>query len=185
MISNIDLARERYHIAKLSLFNVRLLAALQQDKGKEINALVTYEASANGFKVMPSLLHQGTFLQFAYVCLVWLWESAKLAGLEHELLEEFPKVTERYGVKFPSPEQIQGNRNLYYWKDVLKLLRNALSHGKVDINEDVFLFFDQNTRSRTPEPERTTLSLSWEQLAKISESCIHALTPALYNGTKK
>ncbi|MBT9172483.1 MAG: hypothetical protein DDT21_00866 [Syntrophomonadaceae bacterium] len=106
-------AREHYHVAKLSLFNVRLLSALQQDKSKGINAVVTREASANGFSdVRPSLLHQGTFLQFAYMCFVWLWESAKQAGLESKLLEEFPAKAERYGVKLPSTEQINGERRL-------------------------------------------------------------------------
>lgn len=183
MTTHMEAARERYHVAKLALFNVRLLSALQQVNNTEINEFVTEVARTNKFGYVPPLLHQGTFLQFAYVCLVWLWESAKQTGLESELLKEFPKTVERHGVEFLAlTKQINGERKLSDWAEILRLLRNALSHGRVIVTEREYIFSDYN-KNRECAP--TSLCLSWEQLGIISEACIYSLTPVLWEQTSE
>jgi len=95
-------ARDRYHFAKLALFNARLLGRFQSEEGGSVvRSIIEEEAKRNGMMETPSLVHQATFLQFSYICLVWLWESAKNAKLEIALLEEFPKVAERLKMDLP------------------------------------------------------------------------------------
>ncbi len=89
-------ARDRYHFAKLALFNVRLLGRLQDENSSFVRSIIKEIAERNGMIETPSLLNQTTFLQFSYICLVWLWESAKSAKLESALLNEFPGVAMRH-----------------------------------------------------------------------------------------
>lgn len=175
-------AKERYHIAKLALFNIRLLHRIQISSNSEVRVLVEGEASKNGFNASPPLLHQATYLQFAYICLVWLLESAKQEGLENALLAELPNAiaTLSQDVTLPSPNRVQGCRVLSDWAAVLRLLRNALSHGRVEATEKEFIFSDQNTRGQNAEPTPTFLTITWAELGVISEACIHALTPSLW-----
>jgi len=174
-------ARDRYHFAKLALFNARLLGRLQTEgHGSAVRNIIDEEARRNGMLETPSLLHQATFLQFSYVCFVWLWESAKNAKLEKALLEEFPKVTERLKIDFPDNHQIVGEREVKDWHAVIRLMRNALGHGRVKAHDDSFEFSDQNTHGKKPEEAPTTLKVSWVQLAQLSEAVIHSLTPVLW-----
>jgi len=174
-------ARDRYHFAKLALFNARLLGRFQSEEGGSVvRGIIEEEAKRNGMMETPSLVHQATFLQFSYICLVWLWESAKNAKLEIALLEEFPKVAERLKMDLPDNRQIVGEREVKDWRDVIRLLRNALGHGHVKATDTSFEFSDQNTYGRNPEKAPTTLIVSWGQLAQISEAVIHSLTPVLW-----
>lgn len=174
-------ARDRYHFAKLALFNSRLLGRLQSEKdGSVVRSIIEEEAKRNGMMATPSLVHQATFLQFSYICLVWLWESAKNANLEAALLEEFPKVAGRLEINLPENSQIVGDREVKDWRAVIRLLRNALAHGHVKATDASFEFSDQNTNRRNSEKAPTTLIVSWVQLAQISEAVIHSLTPVLW-----
>jgi len=174
-------ARDRYHFAKLALFNSRLLGRLQREEdGSVVQSIIEEEAKRNGMMVTPSLLHQATFLQFSYICLVWLWESAKDANLETALLEEFPKVAKRLKINLPDNYQISGEREVKDWRAVIRLLRNALGHGNVKATDDSFEFSDKNTHGSRSEKAPTTLIVSWEQLAQISEAVIYSLTPVLW-----
>ena len=172
--------RDRYHFAKLALFNARLLGRFQEENSGVIRSIIEEEAKRNGMIETPSLLHQATFLQLSYLCLVWLWESAKSAQLEASLLDEFPKVAERQKIQFPDNCQIVGEREVKDWHAVIRLLRNALGHGRVKATNASFEFSDQNTYGKNTEKAVTTLTVSWVQLAQISEAVIHSLTPALW-----
>jgi len=173
-------ARDRYHFAKLALFNARILGRFQEEDGGVVRSIIEEEARRNGMIETPSLLHQATFLQFSYLCLVWLWESAKSAQLENALLDEFSKVAERQNMQLPDSSQIVGERELKTWLAVIRLLRNALGHGRVKTTDASFEFSDQNTYGKNPEKAATTLTVSWMQLAQISEAVIHSLTPVLW-----
>lgn len=174
-------ARDRYHFAKLALFNARLLGRFQSEEdGSVVRSIIEEEARRNGMEKTPSLLHQATFLQFSYLCLVWLWESAKSAKLETALLKEFPIVAARQKIQLPDCNQIVGEREVKDWHAVIRLLRNALGHGRVKATDDSFEFSDQNTYGKNPEKAPTTLTISWMQLAQISEAVIHSLTPVLW-----
>jgi len=170
-------AKNRYHFAKLCLFNIRLLCRVQNSTSNEVKALVRVQSEFDGFKEgPPQLLHQGAFLQFAYICMVWLWESAKTEKLDQRLLDCF--VREKHPkLELPNESRVSGERNLQDWKAVIRLLRNAISHGRVVATDDEFVFHDQDKRR---EKGPTELRLSWEEVALISESMIHSLTPVLW-----
>jgi hypothetical protein len=172
-----DTAKERYHIAKLALFNVRLMDTLQ-NAGTPVAEIVAKESVENGMNEVPSLLHQGTFLQFSYTCLVWLWESAKIEGIECKLLDQLPVVAERLNLQLP--KDLEGERRVQDWKSVIRLVRNALGHGRVEISDTQFIFADQNTYGKNKEQNPTKLRLTWEEIAKLSEAIIHSLTPILW-----
>lgn len=172
--------RQRYRVAKLALFNVRLLNSMQNSHSKEIQKLIADASRGNNFVNQPSLLHQGTFISAAYICLVWLWEALKEKNIKANFLMEFGKAAERIHLSLPAPQNITGPRQLNKWEDVLYLVRNALSHGKVEINEENFEFYDQNKFYPKKEASPTHLTLSWEELGALSETTIHALGSTLY-----
>lgn len=178
-MNNHDSAKERYHYAKLALFNVRLLNSLQ-NSGQPVADIISKVAEENGMNETPNLLHQGTFLQFAYTCLVWLWESSKIEKFEEKLLNELPDVADRFGLQLPCETKISGERRIKDWKAVLRLVRNALGHGRVETTESSFLFSDQNTYGNNPERAPTVLTLSWEEVGKLSEVVIHSISPILW-----
>ena len=180
-MSKIQDTKDRYHFAKLALFNIRLLNRFQHESEESVVLkIIEDEAQKNDMEKTPSLLHQATFLQFSYICLVWLWESAKNAKLHRDLLTEFPNVATMLHLEFPKRTQFSGERKIEDWAEVIRLIRNALGHGRVKVGDTSFIFSDQNTYIKPPEKMPTTLTISWEQLAKISESMIHSLTPSLW-----
>ena len=160
-------AKDRYHFAKLSLFNIRLMNELQ-NYGSPVSDVIDRVAKQNGMNEAPSLLHQGAFLQFAYTCLVWLWESAKMEKFDKELIKIFPEVAERLHFELPSEDKIKGERPIKNWEEVIRLVRNALGHGRVEVTETEFVFSDQNKYGKEKAP--TTLKLSWEEVSKLSET---------------
>ena len=170
--------KDRYHFAKLALFNCRLLHALETEPHKSaVKDLIEGMAQLNGMDETPSLLHQATFLQFGYVCLVWLWEAAKHSKLDDALLSEFEKVAPQFELNFPEKTQISGKRHIKNWRAVIRLIRNAISHGRVIATEKTFEFSDHDEKT---ESQPTTLTISWEDLGKISETVMHSLNRVIY-----
>jgi len=169
-------AKERYHFAKLALFNVRFLDVLERQNSM-IPPFIASEAKKNGFSDSPSLMNQVTFLQFAYVCIVWLWESAERTNYKEKLIERFPGTTSKDKPNLPTKDQIKGKRALNDWESVLRFLRNALSHGRVKVTDDFFFIFSEQGRN---ESVGTELKLSGEQLGRISEAVIHSFTLLLW-----
>ena len=173
--------KESYHFAKLALFNIRLLNKFQQATDDDpMKKAIVNEAKASGMTEVPSLLNQGTFLQFSYMCLVWLWETAKVEGIEDKVIGNFEKISKEYNIAFPDSSQIKGERKIENWKEVIGLLRNALGHGRVEVSDSSLTFSDQNKHSKPLEVAPADLTLKWEQLAVISETVIHSLTPILW-----
>ena len=181
MSFSLDIAKQRYHVAKLTLFNVRLLHAADLSDSKDVKRLISSLAEQNAINTPVSLMHQGTFLSTAYVCIVWLWESIKSdTDIKENMLQQLPSVTDRIGIELPSCAKISGPRALDSWSAVLRLVRNSLSHSRVEIGDGLFQLTDQNTHGRHAETVPTQLTLTWPELGALSEACIHALTPVLY-----
>jgi hypothetical protein len=178
-MNNNKLAAERYHHAKLALFNIRLLNRLQ-NSGQPVAAIICDEAKKNGMNETPNLLHQATYLQFAYTCLVWLWESAKKENLEQDLLNNITAVAARYELQLPCENKIKGERKIKNWKAVIRLVRNALGHGSVETKESNFLFSDINNYKNS-ENASTVLTLSWGEVYLLSEVVIHSMTGVLFS----
>lgn len=181
MVFSIDTARQRYHVAKLTLFNVRFLNEVNLSESKDIKSLIQSVADKNGVSMPVSMLNQGTFLSVAYICIVWLWESVKSCDqARNSMLRNLPSVAKRYDVALPSCDKIIGPRRLDDWNQLMRLVRNALSHSRVEIDGEYFILSDQNEHGNNAELEPTQLKLTWAELGGLSEACIHALTPVLY-----
>ncbi len=173
--------QEHYHFAKLALFQFRVLARLQAAIGSNeaLDNLIECEAHRNNMSERPSLINQSSFLQFAYITLVWLWEAAGTEG-QDGLLEEFERIAIRKNLKLPGRGQVHGDRQVGNWRAIIRLLRNAISHGKVVVSASLFRFEDINPGS---EKSPTSLELSWADLAQISETMLFAMTPVVYPQT--
>ena len=96
------------------------------------------------------------------------------------MIGNFEKISKEYKISFPDTSHIKGERKVEDWKSVIGLLKNALGHGRVEVTDSSFTFSDQNRHATPPESAPTDLTLSWEQLAVISETVIHSLTPILW-----
>jgi hypothetical protein len=166
--------KDAFHIAKLALLNVRLLADLEAATKTSASAASLVEARLRRDAIASpvSLLHQATFLQFAYVCLVWLWERAKTSGNESAVIQKAATrfaFDDLYG-------RVTGSRPIRTPTAVLRLVRNAISHGRVQCHDDRFVFADQGAR----ESGVTELSLTWSQLGELSEAILFSMNEIVY-----
>ena len=171
--------RDAFHIAKLALLNVRLLSDLESatQTSESVARLIEARVRRDAIQSPVSLLHQATFLQFAYVCPVWLWERAKTSGNE-------VAVIERIATRFPFDElygRASGSRPVRTPTAVLRLLRNAISHGRVQCLDDRFVFEDQDPRR---EAGATQISLTWPQLGELSEAVLFSMNEIVYPGRR-
>lgn len=164
--------RNAFHFAKLALFNIRLLNDIEQARCNTpvLEELVIKRSAMDHISLPVSLLHQATFLQFAYICLVWLWGKSK-AG---ESIA--PQVAKRFN--FDEIEKVSGHRQLSLPKDYLRLIRNALSHANVKVEESHFEFSDIN--KRRGETEFTIVRLGWEKVGCLSKAVLFAINDQIY-----
>lgn len=181
--------KDRYHVAKLALFNVYLLENLQRQKSLTTDSAILTASRQVGFnELLPSLLNQTTFLQFGYTTLVWLYEVVNAAkhdsirgkNLIESVFIEFGKIAENKGIFLPSSNHIRGVRQLAKWEDVVSFARNALSHGKVVISDASFEYEDQNIRGPNREASPTYLTVPWSYLPILGECMITALALVLW-----
>ena len=163
--------KERYHFAKLALFNARLLSELAGSSNPAVARAVDVCAKKNGFQESVPLINQAVFLQMAYVCLVWLWEGVKLEKKESSLTNTL------FDGEFnlPAVSVWEGQRK-HEASEVLRLLRNAISHGRVHVSEGNFRFEDQ----KPDGSDKAALTISWAYLGQLCERVIHKLTSVAY-----
>ena len=169
--------KERYHYAKLALFNAKLLLSLDTTTDPGVAKALNDCAKSIGFAERPPLINQAVFLQMAYVCLVWLWESAKAKNVDEDLAHalfdsEFP---------IPAEDAWEGERHKNKGPDnahveTVRLIRNALSHGRVQVDDKCFRFEDE----RKDGKDKASLTVSWGYLGQLCERVIHKLTPFAY-----
>lgn len=162
-------ARDAFHMAKLALTNVRVLADFQSARSEagEVSNIVEQRLEQDNISKPFSLLHQATFLQFAYICLVWLWEREKVRNNQEELAD---RVGHRFcfdNVEILEPQEDEGNQSA---KWILTRIRNAISHGAVEAQDEKFTFRDREK----------LLSLSWQELAKLSEAVLFVVNDMVY-----
>jgi hypothetical protein len=167
------MSKDAFHFAKLSLFNVRLLDDLQSSNLKGVQRLIESRAKADNVCLPVSLLHQGTFLAFAYICLVWLWERLKAAGNEACIAK---KVGKHFN--FSQMCKVDGERKVEKPEHYLRLIRNAISHAKVCVTDKSFEFRDRDERGG--EKDDTVLEMTWESLGELSEAVLSAVNRSLY-----
>lgn len=166
------MSRDAFHFAKLSLFSVGLLSDLQSSDSQDVRHLIEGRAKADHVRLPVALLHQGTFLAFAYVCLVWLWEQSKAVGNEACIAKE---VGKRFN--FSQMCKVDGERGVKKPEDYLRLIRNAISHARVCVTDKSFKFRDRKPRG---EKDDTVLEMTWESLGKLSKEVLFAVNKSLY-----
>ncbi|MGB0902479.1 hypothetical protein [Halocynthiibacter sp.] len=172
--------KQRFHVVQLAQFNAKVLEGLQRNAKNSpsgpFQVLIDLCASQtiSAFPPAPSTLNQSVHFSMAYLTLVWLWES---------LTEDQVKaiVSNSRVSKLLSDFQLEGPRAPGTCEVKLKLMRNALSHGKVKINDGfVFEFWDQRVSGKTPEVDSTHLLLKSEALGEFLTEFYFATSDIVY-----
>ena len=166
--------KECFQIAKLALFNVKLLNELENIGHDDLKNLIKDVHERLSIEEEPTLINQSTYLQFSYVTLVWLWESINIKDKDDFFIKLKARATKRE-LAFPDASQISGERVISDWKMLVSLIRNALSQGSVEITADAFIFLDQKKFGKRKEIVPTTLTLSATELANITETVFWTL----------
>ncbi len=157
-----------------ALFLIRLLNTLEhrRDDFPDLEALIHGEERHNGFSSRVPLVNQASFLQFAYMTLVRI----RAAYFEDRKTEELLEL--RVG-GFVNQVSFGGDRNTKRTGVTLvKWLRNALAHSRVEVGEDVFVFTDVDDMSK--KPTTVTMTMSWPVLGQICEAVVQAGNDLLY-----
>jgi hypothetical protein len=157
-----------------ALFLIRLLNALEQRRrdSPELEALIGDVERRNGFCSSVPLVNQASFLQFAYMTLV----RTRAAYFEDRKAEELLELKVRGLV---SQVTFGGDRDKERTGVALvKWMRNALAHSRVEVDDRVFVFTDIDDRSK----KRTTVTMTmpWPVLGQICEAVVSAGNALLY-----
>jgi hypothetical protein len=165
--------RGDFHIAKLALFNARLMNELGRSTEPSVQDLLRNEWRTNGLSGDLVPVNQSTFMQMSYVCLVWLWESIKQEGKQSDVLNGvFDKR------RIPLPHVVLGSGAKEWTGEVyLRRLRNALSHGHVEVNNHCYRFIDRNPKKQNDSCE---FQLTWEELGTLTEAVLFTVSDLLY-----
>jgi hypothetical protein len=161
-----------------ALFLIRLLDLLERRRHDwpDLDALIHDEERRNGFSSRVPLVNQASFLQFAYMTLVRI-RAAYFEDRKAQELLEF-----RVG-GFVNQVSFGGDRNTNPTGVALvKWLRNALAHSRVEVEEDVFVFTDTDDRSK--KPTTVTMTMSWPVLGQICVAVVEAGNDLLYPESK-
>jgi hypothetical protein len=170
--------RRAFADTRNSLFLIRLLDTLERRREgwPDLDALIHDEERRNGISGRVPLVNQASFLQFAYMTLVRI----RAAYFEDRKAEELLEL--RVG-SFVNQVSFGGDRNTKRTGVALvKLLRNALAHSRVEVGEDVFVFTDIDDRSR--KPTTVTMTMSWPVLGQICQAVFQAGNDLLYPESK-
>jgi hypothetical protein len=177
--------KQRFHVVQLALFNAQVLSAVQHNAENEPQgtcaALIDQCArdTIAAFPPAPSTVNQSLFFGMAYLSIVWLSESlskeqvAKASNVS-ALKDIFPKI------------KAKGPRELICNADYFGLIRNALSHGSVKINEGgCYVFWDQNKSKQKggiiKEGEPTYLTMESSILGELTIKYYQAVSSFIYS----
>jgi len=171
--------------ARLSLFQVRMLNELENarggDAGNQVERLVGDVATKSGESATVPLLNQTSFLSHAYMSLVWLHEVVKqeVDGTAAQVIESWftdcvDEVLADGGVHVPEcgvkTRQVKRKKN-----ELLRTLRNAISHSGVDFRGNRTIEFTDDHRGY-----KSTATLRWEHLGYLADSYIFAVSNLIY-----
>jgi hypothetical protein len=177
--------KQRFHVVQLALFNAQVLSAVQHNAEIEPQgtcaALIDQCArdTIAAFPPAPSTVNQSLFFGMAYLSIVWLSESLSReqvakASNDSALEDIFLKI------------EAKGPRKFICNADYLGLIRNALSHGSVEINkDDCYVFWDQNKSKQKggiiKENEKTYLTMESSMLGELTMKYYQAVSSIIYN----
>jgi len=162
--------------ARLSLFTVRWTNEVSQvyecrkaqDQITQVIGRVTVEA---GEESAP-LLNQTSFLQFAYMSLVWLREVVvqELGEPDKAKIDEWFKSCVKSVLEDGATHAVDPS-DTRTEMDLLRTLRNSISHGHVDFRDDQTVHFIDRT---------ITADLTWTHLGYLSENYIYAVSNLIH-----
>jgi hypothetical protein len=169
--------KDAFHFAKLSLFNARLMSDLQElrnsgsAEGNVVERIIQERACHDHLRLDPedSLVNQSIFLGMAYVTVVWLTERFDRNKIAHE-------IEKRGGFKGLAAHGPRAPRGDLSSTEYLRLIRNAISHGKVDATDTHFIFSDRHPKEDQP----TCVRLTWEQLGRLTVDTLFSVNAMLY-----
>lgn len=92
------------------------------------------------------------------------------------MLEQLAVTVDEMGLSIEKDLQVDGEREVSDWNNVIRLIRNAISHGRMEFEQEQVICSDKSRN----ECHQTEIRLTWESLAKLSESVLHALSPILW-----
>jgi hypothetical protein len=172
--------KQRFHVVQLALFNANLLASIQEHAEAspqgELARLVDECAkqTISAFPPAPSTINQSLFFGMAYLTLVWLRDSMSQEDLEKSLASD--RMTNVW-----KGATADGPRDVSDPAQKMRLIRNALSHAHVMVDEDfTFNFWDQNKRGRNPEVQPTHLRINSLDLGRILHQFYFAVSDVIY-----
>ena len=180
MENRFDDIKERFHVVQLALFNAQVLSINQRAAEANPNGTSARlidqcaKETVAAFPPAPSTINQSLFFGMAYLSIVWLSESLTL--------EQIAKASggESISAIF-SQAKVTGPRKLDNGAAFVKLMRNALSHGKVAIDDEFcFTFWDQNEAQLKgggqKESDPTFLTLDSNVLAQLTMEYYNAVS---------
>ena len=167
--------KESFHIAKLALFNVRVLSEVENARATsaEVDGIVTRVAGEFRVALPVSLRHQGSILGVLYLGLIWLWDQPGVrehADLHDLVATRIDLVARARIVQNRKPRPVTGS-------ELLGAMRNATAHGRVVATETEFIFTDKNMRDPNDE---ISFALSWEDTARLAESVFWVLNDIIW-----
>lgn len=167
--------KEKFHFAKLSLFNIRLMSDFQNNENEVVKNIIKSRATNDNIGLPINLLHQGSFLCHAYITFVWLWEAIKQAKVEGIILNDIKK---RFNFSSEIETLKKGNdRVLVEPYDFFRLIRNSISHGNVEVKEVYFYFHDTNPSNKN---DFGTIRMNWETLGKLSDMILFSVNEEVF-----
>jgi len=174
--------------AKLSHFNIVLLSEIQKHRpdNAPLEQLIDQMRNRAQLSEIRSLVNQAHILGHAYMCLVWLREvvmassGPKKGGSQHAFVDKqvLPGVQRRFD--FSGIKKLSGPRDLSDPGQMLILIRNGLSHARVEITETTFVISDQNVQRKETVP--TSVELAWPTLGKLCDAFLFAVSDYLFPG---
>ncbi len=167
-------ARLQFQDSRDALFLSRLLAEIEgvRSHNAEVAQLVADVEKANGYEASVPLVNQATFLQMAYMTLVYPKQGVVgdvVGDWEPHLDWERVEVLADNARRFASaPDR---------WSQLLRTVRNALSHSTVEVGETTFTFTDEHGKSCVQ------VRFDWDFLGELTMEFFKAAKSALYPTT--
>lgn len=170
-----------YHFAKLSLFNARLLADLEEarESKPDVEEIIHARAQSDNVREPVNLVHQSTLFAHAYIILVWLDERIHKEFQQTKKESFAERLSERFDLRRDTQKLSSTYRDLGKQSVFLGTMRNALAHAHVDIEDDCFVFSDENQRRANDKAE---IRMTWDQLGKLLDATMFAYNDVLYAG---
>lgn len=184
MHDRFDDTKQRFHIVQLALFNAEVLSASQREADTNPHGACAKlidqcaRKTIASFPPAPCTINQSVFFGMAYLSIVWLSESLTLGQVKEA--SNAATIGEIF-----SNAKVSGPRKLNDGADFIRLIRNALSHGKVSVDDEFcFTFWDQDERKQKGggklENDPTSLLLESEVLGALINAYYEAVSTIIY-----